>query len=142
MTNVGNDSTRFKIRQPVRSFRVGAHAGEDEDDEIVVGFKPGPVAPGMHTKLLITLQASVIHDKGGSRIRNIENKFEIVTETEIMHVNVSATVIPKSSYDISPPLLLPHVTLMKEEDGNNMATAKGQLWDGASGGATEGGMAF
>ncbi|KAJ3033106.1 Sperm-associated antigen 17 [Rhizophlyctis rosea] len=115
LTNVGNDSTRFKVRQV---------KGLEGEEEVRVGFKPGPVAPGMHTKLSITLQASA---KGQDQ-RQLRTEFQIVTETEIMHVGVSANILSRNAYDASSPQLAQHVILLKGEAPQQ----KGQVWSGAS----------
>ncbi|KAJ3282059.1 Sperm-associated antigen 17 [Borealophlyctis nickersoniae] len=83
MTNTGNDSTRFRIKVP-------------KDAKFSVSYKPGPVAPGMHTKVHIDITPVV------GKVNTIKEEFQIVTETEILHVPVTASILPPSS-DPAPP---------------------------------------
>lgn len=76
LTNIGNDSARFKIRQP--STESGA----------TVRYQPGPVAPGMKLKVLVELDArsATIAKKS----KEIKTTFQVVTEAEVLHIPISA----------------------------------------------------
>ncbi|KAJ3227769.1 hypothetical protein HK099_000442 [Clydaea vesicula] len=78
LTNLGNDSARVNIRQP------------SPDLGVRIKYKIGPVAPGIKLKLEIELVASL---NGAKKSRILEGKFQIVTESEIFTVPVSASIV-------------------------------------------------
>jgi hypothetical protein len=75
MTNVGLDSARFTIRQP-------------KTEGIKVRYKHGPVAPGMTAQLSVVLN---IPSQSSER-SEIVDEFQLVSETEILHIPIKATI--------------------------------------------------
>lgn len=73
MTNVGLDSCRFKIKQSPESM-------------LQVKYKHGPVAPGMSVKFTITLLP-------GTEAKQLEEEIKIISELEILHIPVKATIV-------------------------------------------------
>jgi hypothetical protein len=74
ITNIGMDSARYTIRQP-------------KTPGINVRYKHGPIAPGMSAKLVISLNIQNPTDT-----LEIKDEFQLVSETEILHVPVKAIV--------------------------------------------------
>ncbi|KAJ3346043.1 Sperm-associated antigen 17 [Kappamyces sp. JEL0680] len=73
MTNVGLDSARFVVKQP-------------KDSLVQVKYKHGPVAPGMSVKFTVTIAA-------GPEQRAVHEEILIVSETEILHIPVTANIL-------------------------------------------------
>ncbi|XP_028409597.1 sperm-associated antigen 17-like isoform X2 [Dendronephthya gigantea] len=87
LKNIGIDSCRFKIRQPPPSTGLK------------VLFTPGPVAAGMNTKLNIEIFAVAVGVSGESGIGSIGHHIEIVGETDIIYLPVTATILTAYEYD-------------------------------------------
>ena len=75
MLNSGIDSTRFRIQKP-------------ESPLISVYYKKGPVAPGMTVQIEVRIDTQQIQDQ----IFKISDKIIVVTETEYLHIPVSAEI--------------------------------------------------
>ncbi|KAI8925577.1 hypothetical protein BC831DRAFT_264334 [Entophlyctis helioformis] len=81
MTNVGIDSTRYGVRQPKHPW-------------LHVEYKPGPVAPGMNTKMVIkmTVPADATGGDGTQGPVQLADEFQIVSESEILHIPITAVL--------------------------------------------------
>lgn len=80
MTNASLDSSRFGVKQPKRK-------------EVKLLYTPGPVAPGITTKLEIECNTSVL----GA----IVDVVKIETEAETIEIPINAFVVPKTEYSES-----------------------------------------
>ncbi|XP_063954686.1 sperm-associated antigen 17-like isoform X2 [Lytechinus pictus] len=87
LKNVGVDSCRYKIRQP------------PPGTGLQVVYTPGPVAAGMKAKLDLVLYAIAVGVEGESGRGSIDHHIEIITETELMYLPVSADVLTAAEYD-------------------------------------------
>ncbi|XP_062303432.1 sperm-associated antigen 17 isoform X2 [Osmerus eperlanus] len=93
MRNVGVDTCRFTVKQPPPSTGLR------------VTYSPGPVAAGMKVDLLVQLFAMAAGQEGGGQEERREGEVQlsqsllIHTETETLHLAVSATILPGSLYD-------------------------------------------
>nr|XP_040038029.1 sperm-associated antigen 17 isoform X5 [Gasterosteus aculeatus aculeatus] len=89
MKNVGVDTCRFYVKQPPPATGLR------------VLYVPGPVAAGLHVELQVqlfamsTVQAGEVEPKN-----NISQDIVIRTETDILYLPVTATILPESLYDI------------------------------------------
>ncbi|XP_069374874.1 sperm-associated antigen 17 isoform X3 [Paralichthys olivaceus] len=89
MKNVGVDTCRFHVKQP--------HPATG----LCVIYNPGPVATGQQVELQVqlftvcTAQAGEVEAK-----KHISQDIIIRTETDIFHLPVTATILPKRLYDI------------------------------------------
>ncbi|XP_048834664.1 sperm-associated antigen 17 isoform X2 [Brienomyrus brachyistius] len=85
MRNVGLDSCRFSVKQapPSTGLRVT--------------YQPGPVAAGMKTDLQVQLFTQEPQDPDTEA--HLSHQIEILTETEILYLPVSATVLSEKLYD-------------------------------------------
>ncbi|XP_068444068.1 sperm-associated antigen 17 isoform X2 [Clinocottus analis] len=89
MKNVGVDSCRFHVKQPPPATGLR------------VIFNPGPVAAGLHVELQVqllamcTIQAGEVEPK-----KYISQDIIIHTETDILYLPVTATILPERLYDI------------------------------------------
>ncbi|XP_072556937.1 sperm-associated antigen 17 isoform X4 [Paramormyrops kingsleyae] len=85
MRNVGLDSCRFSVKQvpPSTGLRVT--------------YQPGPVAAGMKTDLQVQLFAQEPQDP--DKEAHLSHQIEILTETEILYLPVTATVLSDKLYE-------------------------------------------
>ncbi|XP_054457183.1 LOW QUALITY PROTEIN: sperm-associated antigen 17 [Anoplopoma fimbria] len=89
MKNVGVDTCRFRVKQPPPATGLR------------VIYNPGPVAAGLHVELLVqlfamcTVQAGEVEPK-----KYISQEITIHTETDILYLPVTATILPERLYDI------------------------------------------
>ncbi|XP_029944295.1 sperm-associated antigen 17 [Salarias fasciatus] len=88
MRNVGVDTCRFRVQQPPLSTGLQ------------VIYNPGPVAAGLHVELLVQLFAMCAARAGETEPKYISQDIIINTETEILYLPVTATILPELSYDI------------------------------------------
>ncbi|XP_068569604.1 sperm-associated antigen 17 isoform X3 [Cebidichthys violaceus] len=89
MKNVGVDTCRFHVKQP--SPATG----------LQVIYIPGPVAAGLHVELQVQLFAMCKVQAGGAEPKTYVSQDIIIrTETDILYLPVTATVLPERLYDI------------------------------------------
>nr|XP_006825433.1 PREDICTED: sperm-associated antigen 17-like isoform X3 [Saccoglossus kowalevskii] len=105
LKNVGIDSCRYKIKQapPSTGLRVI--------------YKPAPVAAGMKAVLELELYAIAVGVEGGNGQGSIGHHLEIITETDLLYLPVSATILTANDYDDrchngQPPKLGPGVRIL------------------------------
>nr|XP_046236431.1 sperm-associated antigen 17 isoform X2 [Scatophagus argus] len=89
MKNVGVDTCRFHVKQP--SPATGLR----------VIYNPGPVAAGLHAELQVQLFAMGAVQAGEVEPKKyISQDIIIHTETDILYLPVTATILPQRLYDI------------------------------------------
>ncbi|XP_042368348.1 sperm-associated antigen 17 [Plectropomus leopardus] len=89
MKNVGVDTCRFHVKQP--PFASGLR----------VIYNPGPVAAGLHVELQVQLFAMRAVQAGEADAKkSISQDIIINTETDILYLPVTATILSESLYDI------------------------------------------
>ncbi|KAK2570951.1 Sperm-associated antigen 17 [Acropora cervicornis] len=81
LRNVGIDSCRYKVKQPPPSTGLR------------VLYKPGPVAAGMNTVLDVEIFAVAVGVVGESGLGHVGHHVEIVTETDILYLPVTANIL-------------------------------------------------
>ncbi|KAJ7321774.1 Sperm-associated antigen 17 [Desmophyllum pertusum] len=81
LKNVGIDSCRYKIKQPPPSTGLR------------VLYQPGPVAAGMNTVLDVEIFAVAVGVVGESGSGHVGHHVEIVTETDILYLPVTANIL-------------------------------------------------
>ncbi|XP_063756379.1 sperm-associated antigen 17 [Eleginops maclovinus] len=89
MKNVGVDTCRFHVKQPpaATGFRVI--------------YNPGPVAAGLHVELQVQLFAMCAVQAGEVEPKkNLSEDIIIHTETDILYLPVTATILPERLYDV------------------------------------------
>lgn len=91
LKNTGVDSCRYKLRQPPPATGLR------------IVYKPGPIAAGMKAELEIELYAIAVGVEGDSGVGSISHDLEIVTETDILFLPISATVLTAHAYDNRNP---------------------------------------
>ena len=94
--NVGLETARFRIKEP-------------KNKRIILNYRKGPVAPGMKFTLAILIDA---RELDSDQTRKITDEIEIVSESEYLHVPVSAEI--HSSKSASTGNLRPHVTIVTD----------------------------
>ncbi|XP_069035271.1 sperm-associated antigen 17-like [Lepisosteus oculatus] len=82
LRNVGIDSCRFSVKQPPPATGLR------------VIYTPGPVAAGMKTDLQVELYAVAFELEDLEGAGHISHHIQIQTETEFLHLPVTATVVP------------------------------------------------
>uniref|UniRef100_H2YTD8 Sperm-associated antigen 17 n=1 Tax=Ciona savignyi TaxID=51511 RepID=H2YTD8_CIOSA len=87
MRNTGIDLCRFRIKQPPPGTGIR------------VNYSPGPVAAGMETKIEIEVYAIAVGVEGDSGVGTINHHLEIITETDIMLLPITAIVLTAHDYD-------------------------------------------
>ncbi|XP_029931600.1 sperm-associated antigen 17 [Myripristis murdjan] len=88
MTNVGVDTCRFTVKQPPPASGLR------------VIYNPGPVAAGLQVQLHVQLFAMSAVQEGEAEPKNyISQNIPILTETEILYLPVTATILPDKLYD-------------------------------------------
>ncbi|XP_035266717.1 sperm-associated antigen 17 isoform X2 [Anguilla anguilla] len=87
MKNVGVDSCRFSVKQPPPATGLK------------VIYTPGPVAAGMKTDLQVELFAMATGLQDPEEEGAVSYYIQIHTETEILYLPASATVLPGDLYD-------------------------------------------
>ncbi|XP_078373230.1 sperm-associated antigen 17-like isoform X2 [Oculina patagonica] len=87
LKNVGIDSCRYKIKQPPPSTGLR------------VLYQPGPVAAGMNTVLDVEIFAVAVGVVGESGLGHVGHHVEIVTETDILYLPVTATIMTVYEYE-------------------------------------------
>ncbi|XP_077355667.1 sperm-associated antigen 17 isoform X2 [Festucalex cinctus] len=89
MKNVGVDTCRFHVKQPPISSGLR------------VKYQPGPVPAGLHIELEIELYAMCeAHESYEDPTKYISHDIIIPTETDILYLPVTATILPELFYDI------------------------------------------
>ncbi|XP_067379815.1 sperm-associated antigen 17 [Channa argus] len=89
MKNVGVDTCRFHVKQPPPATGLR------------VIYVPGPVAAGLQVELQVQLFAMCAGQTGEVQPRTcISQDIIIHTETDILYLPVTATILPERSYDI------------------------------------------
>ncbi|XP_077598799.1 sperm-associated antigen 17 [Stigmatopora nigra] len=87
MKNVGVDTCRFHVKQPPISSGLR------------VKYQPGPVPAGLHIELLIELYAMCDAKAGHTDpAKYISHNIVIPTETNIIYLPVTATIVPENLY--------------------------------------------
>nr|CAB3266505.1 sperm-associated antigen 17 [Phallusia mammillata] len=87
LKNTGIDLCRFKVKQPPPGTGIR------------VQYTPGPVAAGMETVVNLEIYAIAVGVEGDSGVGTINHMLEIVTETDILHLPVTAIVLTAYDYD-------------------------------------------
>ncbi|XP_078001373.1 sperm-associated antigen 17-like isoform X2 [Glandiceps talaboti] len=87
LKNVGIDSCRYKIKQPPPSTGLR------------VIYTPGPVAAGMKAVLELELYGIAVGVEGGNGQGSIAHHLEIITETEMLYLPITATILTAYDYD-------------------------------------------
>ncbi|XP_068698646.1 sperm-associated antigen 17-like [Montipora foliosa] len=87
LKNVGIDSCRYKVKQPPPSTGLR------------VLYKPGPVAAGMNTVLEVEIFAVAVGVVGDSGSGHVGHHVEIVTETDVLYLPVTATIMTVYEYE-------------------------------------------
>ncbi|XP_031706794.1 sperm-associated antigen 17 isoform X2 [Anarrhichthys ocellatus] len=89
MKNVGVDTCRFLVKQPPPATGLR------------VIYNPGPVPAGLHVDLQVQLFAMCTVQAGEAEPKtNVSQDIIIRTETDILYLPVTATVLPERLYDI------------------------------------------
>ncbi|XP_051284825.1 sperm-associated antigen 17 isoform X4 [Dicentrarchus labrax] len=89
MKNVGVDTCRFHVKQPPPATGLR------------VIYNPGPVAAGLHVELQVQLFAMSAVQAGEVEPKKyISQDIIIHTETDILYLPVTATILPQRLYDI------------------------------------------
>ncbi|XP_049923564.1 sperm-associated antigen 17 isoform X3 [Epinephelus moara] len=89
MKNVGVDTCRFHVKQPPPATGLR------------VIYNPGPVAAGLHVNLQVQLFAMCAVQAGEAEPkRYISLDIIIHTETDILYLPVTATILPERLYDM------------------------------------------
>ncbi|XP_040887756.1 sperm-associated antigen 17 [Toxotes jaculatrix] len=89
MKNVGVDTCRFHVKQPPPATGLR------------VIYNPGPVAAGLQVELQVQLFAMCTAQAGEVEPKkSISQDIIIHTETDILYLPVTATVLPERSYDV------------------------------------------
>ncbi|XP_030017766.1 sperm-associated antigen 17 [Sphaeramia orbicularis] len=89
MKNVGVDTCRFHVKQPPCSTGLR------------VIYNPGPVAAGLQVELQVQLFAMCAVRAGGAESKtSFSQDITIQTETEILYLPVTATILSERFYDI------------------------------------------
>ncbi|XP_031140996.1 sperm-associated antigen 17 isoform X4 [Sander lucioperca] len=89
MKNVGVDTCRFHVKQPPPATGLR------------VIYNPGPVAAGLHVKLQVQLFAMCEVQAGEVEPKKYQSQDIIIhTETDILYLPVTATILPERLYDI------------------------------------------
>ncbi|OCT93579.1 sperm-associated antigen 17 isoform X2 [Xenopus laevis] len=85
--NVGVDLCRFRVKQPPPSSGVR------------VSYTPGPVAPGMESELQVELFAMAVGLDGPEGAAEWSHCIEIQSQTEILFLPLTATVLTDTVYE-------------------------------------------
>ncbi|XP_047456717.1 sperm-associated antigen 17 isoform X2 [Mugil cephalus] len=110
MKNVGVDTCRFHVKQPPPATGLR------------VIYSPGPVAAGLQVELQVQLFAMCATQAGEAEPkRHVSQDVIIHTETEILYLPVTATILPERSYDI---WLREHTGAHKKK-GSRLPAARG-----------------
>lgn len=89
MKNVGVDTCRFHVKQPPAATGLR------------VIYNPGPVAAGLHVELQVQLFAMCPVQAGEVELKKyISQDIILHTETDILYLPVTATVLPERLYGI------------------------------------------
>ncbi|XP_045921356.1 sperm-associated antigen 17 isoform X4 [Micropterus dolomieu] len=89
MKNVGVDTCRFHVKQPPPATGLR------------IIYTPGPVAAGLHVELQVQLFAMCVVQAGEVEPKKYFSQDIIIhTETDIIYLPVTATILPKRLYDI------------------------------------------
>ncbi|XP_076077508.1 sperm-associated antigen 17-like isoform X7 [Mytilus galloprovincialis] len=91
LKNTGVDSGRFKLKQPPPSTGLR------------VVYKPGPIAAGMKTELNLEIYAIAVGVEGESGVGSISHELEIVTETDVLFLPISATILTAYEFENREP---------------------------------------
>ncbi|XP_078618505.1 sperm-associated antigen 17-like isoform X8 [Branchiostoma floridae x Branchiostoma japonicum] len=87
LKNVGVDSCRFKVKQPPPSTGLR------------VLYNPGPIAAGMKADLSLEIYAIAVGAEGEKGVGQIAHHIEITTETDLMYLPVTATILTAAEHD-------------------------------------------
>ncbi|XP_008296225.1 sperm-associated antigen 17 [Stegastes partitus] len=89
MKNVGVDTCRFHVKQPPSATGLR------------VVYNPGPVAAGLQVELQVQLFAMCAAEAGEVEPKKYISQDVIIhTETDILYLPVTATVLPEKLYDV------------------------------------------
>ncbi|XP_026155171.1 sperm-associated antigen 17 isoform X2 [Mastacembelus armatus] len=89
MVNVGVDTCRFHVKQPPPATGLQ------------VIYNPGPVAAGLQVQLQVQLFATCAAQSGDEEPRkHVSHDIIIHTETDILYLPVTATILPGRLFDI------------------------------------------
>ncbi|XP_066289115.1 uncharacterized protein [Branchiostoma lanceolatum] len=87
LKNVGVDSCRFKVKQPPPSTGLR------------VLYNPGPIAAGMKADLNLEIYAIAVGAEGEKGVGRIAHHIEITTETDLLYLPVTATILTAAEHD-------------------------------------------
>ncbi|XP_061176448.1 sperm-associated antigen 17-like isoform X2 [Saccostrea echinata] len=91
LKNTGVDSCRFRIKQPPPATGLR------------IVYKPGPIAAGMSVELNVELYAIAVGVEGEMGVGSVRHDLEIVTQTDVLFLPISATVLTAYEYDHRSP---------------------------------------
>lgn len=91
LKNTGVDTCRFKIKQPPPATGIR------------IVYKPGPVAAGMKTEIDVEIYAIAVGVEGETGVGSIRHELEIVTESDIIFLPITATVLTAHEHDNRGP---------------------------------------
>ncbi|XP_056016106.1 sperm-associated antigen 17-like isoform X5 [Ostrea edulis] len=91
LKNTGVDSCRFRIKQPPPATGLR------------INYKPGPIAAGMRVELNVELYAIAVGVEGEMGVGSVRHDLEIVTQTDVLFLPISATVLTAYEYDHRSP---------------------------------------
>ncbi|XP_052809835.1 sperm-associated antigen 17-like isoform X5 [Mya arenaria] len=87
LKNTGVDTCRFKIKQPPPATGIR------------IIYKPGPVAAGMKVEVDVEIYAIAVGAEGETGVGAIRHELEIVTETDVLFLPITATVLVAHEFD-------------------------------------------
>lgn len=89
------ETCRFKIRQPPPATGIRLF------------YRPGPIAPGLATEILVEVYAIAAGvESGRSGVGLVEHPLQLITDTDVMHVPIGVRVMTAHAYDKQPDLNL------------------------------------
>nr|XP_022292317.1 sperm-associated antigen 17-like isoform X8 [Crassostrea virginica] len=91
LKNTGVDSCRFRIKQPPPATGLR------------IVYNPGPIAAGMRLELNVELYAIAVGVEGEMGVGSVRHDLEIVTQTDVLFLPISATVLTAYEYDHRSP---------------------------------------
>lgn len=91
LKNTGVDSCRFRIKQPPPATGLR------------IIYNPGPIAAGMRMELNVEVYAIAVGVEGEMGVGSVRHDLEIVTQTDVLFLPISATVLTAYEYDHRSP---------------------------------------
>ncbi|KAL4233858.1 Sperm-associated antigen 17 [Mactra antiquata] len=81
LKNTGVDTCRYKLKQPPPATGIR------------VIYKPGPVAAGMKAEIDVEIYAIAVGVEGETGVGSIRHELEIVTETDVLFLPITANIL-------------------------------------------------